>query len=221
MFDIGKSGYLPDVSKNFGYFKNLAVNCFQRKDYNGAISALKSLNGCLGEDYLVTINTKLYNELIDAKAVYQCNHCTMQQEKVVNKNEENEYIKEITVPTEIVINKVKTFDLIIPLVQSILSGGSTTKEAWYCPSCQGLNDLSETHKIVPEREQPFYLKVVPECPVKLIGLTDRMNYEPKITQYFWGFMEEINWQEYLYRVEWKSQNDGADMEAYKDKGDGS
>jgi hypothetical protein len=55
---MGKSGWLPDVSSNFFFYRTLAINSLQKRDYNSAAAALYDLNGCLGEDYLITINTE-------------------------------------------------------------------------------------------------------------------------------------------------------------------
>ena len=38
-----RSGYLPNIAQNFGYYKNLAINSLQRKEFDGARSALMNL----------------------------------------------------------------------------------------------------------------------------------------------------------------------------------
>jgi hypothetical protein len=40
---MGKSGWLPDVSSNFFFYRTLAINCLQKRDYNGAAAALYDL----------------------------------------------------------------------------------------------------------------------------------------------------------------------------------
>ena len=39
-----------------------------------------------------------------------------------------------------------------------------------CPECKNYNKIIETEIIVPQREQPFYLGIVPEAPRKISGL---------------------------------------------------
>jgi hypothetical protein len=212
----GRVGFLPDISHNFGYFKNLAVNSLQRKDFAGARASLFNLNGCLGDEYLVTINTQLYEQALKDQSTYQCNHCTTTQEKIVNEGDENEHTKEIQVPTEIPTREVKVFPVSLNNVQQFLAQ-SKTKLIWTCPKCDQDNNMKDTQKILAEREKPYFLKVVPDSPYRVMGL-DRQ-FPDKLEKWFWNFFEEINWQEVLYRKEYVSQHDGDDMEAYKDKGD--
>ncbi len=211
----GRVGFLPDISHNFGYFKNLAVNYLQRKDFAGARASLFNLNGCLGDEYLVAINTQLYEQALKDQSTYQCNHCTTTQTKIVNEGDDNEHTKEIEVPTEIPIREVKVFPLTLSYVQQVLSE-SQTKLIWTCPKCDQDNNMKDTRKILAEREKPYFLKVVPDSPYRVFGL-DRQ-FPDKLEKWFWNFFEEINWQEVLYRKEYVSQHDGEDMEAYKDKG---
>ena len=208
---MGKSGWLPDVSSNFFFYRTLAVNCLQKRDYNGAAAALYDLNGCLGEDYLITINTESYKQAMSAQEVYICNHCTMDETKIVNKGEENQHEKTIQVPREVPTKQIKILKVISPFIDSILSG-SDTEMVWYCPECKEENKIRETRKIVPERERPFYLKVVPECPVRGEGISNRMGWDETFNNWFHGLLEEINWQEVLYRKEYVAQHEGQDMD---------
>ncbi|WP_179370827.1 hypothetical protein [Nitrosopumilus ureiphilus] len=98
-----------------------------RKDYSGARSALYSLNGCLGDEYLVTISSNKYKQSLKDQSTYQCNHCRMSVSKTFNEGEENTYTKEIQVPTEILISKVHIFEINLPLVLAIFSESKTTK----------------------------------------------------------------------------------------------
>ncbi len=216
---MGKSGYLPNVSANFGFFKSLAVNNLQRKDWNGAAAALNSLNGCLGEDYLVTISTKEYDKKMKEDDVYCCNHCTMTIDKISNEGQEDETTKQIEVPTEIPVNEIRVYDLINQIIVGILSGSQTTK-FWQCNKCGKENEMSKTRKIVAERVNPFFARVVPNCPIRESGLANRDTFEREFLKWAYSFLEEINYAEFLYRTEWKSQNDGDDMpDTFKDKGD--
>jgi hypothetical protein len=208
---MGKSGWLPDVSSNFFFYRTLAINSLQKRDYNSAAAALYDLNGCLGEDYLITINTETYNQAMANQEVYICNHCTMDQNKTINKGEENEYVKVVQVPRELPTNTVKILSVISPFIESVLTG-SDTELVWYCPVCKEENKVRETRKIVPLRERPFFLKVVPECPVRGDGISNRMGFDELFNNWFQNLLEEINWQEVLYRKEYVAQHEGEDMD---------
>ena len=210
MVEITKVGFLPDISYNFGFYRTLAVNNLQRKDWRGASAGLYSLNGCLGNDYLVTISSKQYQQAIDTHDCFQCNYCTMQVDKIINKGQEDEYVKQLTVPTEVKISDVKFRDVYLSLIGSIVVQSNKMK-VWTCPNCNNENKLSHTKKIITERESPFYTKTIYECPKISSSISTRMNFEVNFERWFWTFLEEINWQEVLYRKEYISQN-GHDME---------
>jgi len=63
-FEITKAGFLPNISENFGYFRQLAINQMEKKQFVSASSSLYNLNACLGEDYLVTISTIKHNQAV-------------------------------------------------------------------------------------------------------------------------------------------------------------
>jgi hypothetical protein len=88
----------------------------------------------------------------------------------------------------------------------------TTELVWYCPICKEENKVRETRKIVPLRERPFFLKVVPECPVRGDGISNRMGFDELFNNWFQNLLEEINWQEVLYRKEYVAQHEGEDMD---------
>jgi len=210
-----RSGYLPNIAQNFGYYKNLAINSLQRKEYDGARSALMNLNTSLGNDYLVNISTEQYEDAIKTQLMYQCSNCFQTEKKIVNEGEDDEYTKEIQVPSEIPDEQVKVFDMILPLIASVVHNAKT-KRVWFCPKCNHENNMSSTVKFLSERQKPYYLKVVPDSPVSRRGL-DRQ-FPHKFGQWFYNFLEEITAQEVLYRKEYVSQH-GEDMPTFKDQGD--
>lgn len=214
----GKSGYLPDISGEFKYFKTYALNELRQRNYNGVYSGLMNLNRCLGDEYKVTISTSLYEKQSSLSAVYLCNFCTKEEKKIINKGEEDEHTELVEVPTRIPIDKVTIENEILSLIDSIFERNETRK-VWVCPECEKTNLVSETDKIVPERTKPYSLVVVPDCPMKLNGLANRKTFDREFERWANLFLEEITSQEVLYRTEWKAQNEGDEMIAYKDKGD--
>ena len=213
---MGKSGYLPDISYNFGFFRTLGVNCLHGKDYTGATAALYTLNSCLGNEYMITVNTKQYNEAMKNLDAFICNNCTMIVDKIVNKGEEDEHVKQLEIQREVSLSEVVIFDVALLEIDQILCNSKTIK-AWTCPYCNKINELSQTKKIQNERVQPFFLKVVAEPPVPNTYMRTRLGFPQKMEAWFYNFLEEITWQEYLYRTEYQNQH-GVDMEFdYKEK----
>lgn len=218
-FEITKAGFLPNISENFGYFRQLAINQMEKQQHVSAASSLYNLNSCLGEEYLVTISTAKYNQSVKDESSYRCNHCTMPFKKIINKGEENESTKEIQIPSEILVSEVRVFELIIPLVESILKGNNMTK-VWICPKCNKENYMDNTIQIIPQNVNPYFRKIIWDSPRRLSGIGNRFGFNEKFQVWFDTFLQEINWQEVLYRKEYKNQH-GFDMEEsdFKDKGD--
>ncbi len=217
---MGKSGYLPDISSSFGFWRTFAVNKISQKDYNGASAGLYNLNGCLTEEYVVTISTREYEKAVKEQSYFQCDHCTMMIEEKTNKGEDDEIREKVKIPTEIPYNEVKIFELVSPLIEGIITGNKTIK-IWVCPKCKKENVMNgEWNIITPTKEKPYYLKIVPECPVKLSGISTRLGWDNKFSKWFYNFLEEIQVSMKNYRVEYIAQN-GHDMEdsGFKDKGD--
>ena len=218
---MGKSGYLPDISSSFGFWRTYAVNKIEKKDYNGASAGLYNLNGCLTDEYVVTISTRGYEKAVQEQSYFQCDHCTMEIEEISNKGEDDEVREKITIPSEIPYNEVEILEMISPLVEGIITGNKTIK-IWVCPKCKKDNVMGDAWNIItPTKEKPYYLKIVPECPIKLSGLSTRLGWDSKFSKWFYNFLEEIQVSMKNYRVEYISQT-GHDMEdtGFKDKGDG-
>ena len=194
---MGKAGYLPDISSRFAFWTEYAINCLQRRDWNGAASGLYNINSLLDEDYVVSISTKDYEQAVEDHTTYQCNHC-----------------KEDTL-----YSQVKIFDLVAPMLEATISGNKTNK-VWICSKCGTDNRLDKTDVIQEETVQPFYRKVVPACPVNSSGLSTRLGWNNKFANWFFMFLQELQHSLALYRIEYISQS-GHDMEdvGYLDKGD--
>ena len=210
-----RSGYLPNIAQNFGYYKNLAINSLQRKEFDGARSALMNLNTSLGNDYLVNISTEQYEDAVKTQLMFQCSGCFQTEKKIMNEGEDDEYTKEFQVPSEIPDEQVKVFDMILPLIASVVHNAKT-KRVWFCPKCNHENNMASTVKFMSERQRPYFFKVVPDSPISRRGL-DRQ-FPHKFGQWFYNFLEEITAQEVLYRKEYVSQH-GEDMPTFKDTGD--
>jgi len=214
-----KVGYLPDISKNFGYFRNMAINYLNQKNWDGARSGLYNLNECLGTEYMVSISNRDYTEMVKETSTYQCNFCTMMIEKTYKKGTEDEYTKEIEVPTEIPTHQVKVFKRRLSDIRRFLTK-KDTEECWKCPRCGEINTMRTTKRIIATKAKPYFLKVIPMPPIHGPGLD--LDFQKNFKAWFWNAMEEVTYQEYLYRIEWSAQNNGEPMQSsWQDEGDRS
>ena len=147
--------------------------------------------------------------------MYQCSNCFQTEKKIINEGEDDEQVKEIQVPSEIPDNQVKVFDMILPLIASVVQNNKTER-VWFCPKCDYKNHMATTVKLLSERQKPYYLKVVPDSPVSRRGLDREFPF--RFGQWFYNFLEEITAQEVLYRKEYVAQH-GEEMPTFQDKGD--
>ena len=184
---MGKSGYLPDISSAFSFWRAYAVNSLDQKNYNGATSGLYNINSLLTEDYIVSIDTTQYKNQTDESVFYQCKFC----EK------------------EIQISDIEVCEILLSLTDSILSGQKTTKQ-WKCPECNKWMSKSTTNIIKNRLEAPYFRRVVPEVLTHGIGLQRRISFPQQFDKWFYNFLEELQHALALYRIEYVAQN-GEDM----------
>ncbi len=159
----------------------------QKKDWKGAIGGLNNINSALDEDYIVSINSQEYYKQIADTTLYKCTSCKQ----------------------DTTYSKVKIFDLICPIFEGIITGEKSNK-VWICPHCKNDCKLKDTRITVEETVQPFFRKVVPSPPQQKIGLQNRFNFEHEFNSWFYNFIEELQHQLALYRIEYIQQT-GHDM----------
>lgn len=222
MFEIGKSGYLPDISSSFAFWRTFVVNSLEKKNWDGAKAGLNSLNACLTDEYVITISTKEHDQALREQSYFQCGYCTMMLEEIVNKGEDDENKIQYEVPTEIPIHEVKIFDMILSPIEIVIRRSNTVK-IWICPSCYNENKMNngEWNTVTSRKEKPFYLKIVPDPPIKLGGIANRLGWDKTFSDWAYNFLEEIQVSMKFYRIEYIHQN-GMDMiedSSFKDKGD--
>ena len=117
---MGKSGFLPDVSSQFAFWREYAVNALREHNHESAQAGLYNLNQCLTDEYLVRISNEEYSELISDRIVFQCGHCTMENKEIINKGEENEKNKVTIVPTEIHYLKMEIYERQLSITEKLL-----------------------------------------------------------------------------------------------------
>lgn len=192
---MAKSGYLPDISGTFNFYRTYAVRALERKDYSGAIASLYNINSLLTEDYVIEIDSARYQQVIKENIEYRCNHC----EKDTS------------------VDKIVLEDRTMYGIDQLIFGNK--RRMWVCPKCEKDVGFDNTIIIREKTEKPFYRKVVPDPPDRGIGIQRRYSFPQAFIKWFFNFLEELEHSLANYRIEYVAQN-GHDMgePAYKDKG---
>jgi len=145
----------------------------------------------------------------------------MALEEIINKGEDDENKIQYEVPTEIPQNEVMVFDERQSPFHSIIRKSNSVK-SWICPSCKKSNYMEngQWNTVTPRKEKPYYLKIVPDPPINITGITGRLGWDKRFSDWAYNYLEEIQVSMKFYRIEYIVQN-GADMEdsSFKDKGD--
>ena len=147
------------------------------------------MNALLPDDYRVEVNTDRYNELSQDKLMVVCSNCD----------------------TEIVSNKIKPFEIIVTSIQSAVLG-IRMKKVWVCFNCKHENDLVRTKKIKDHHKNPYYYKLIPDCPIQKDGLGSRTGFHNKMAKWFFTSLEEIDHQLGLYRKEYEPESERDDID---------
>ena len=193
---LGKSGYLPDISSAFSFWRSYSVNCLDHENYNGASSGLHNINSLLTEDYIVSVDTTQYNKQTEESIFYQCVFCNKESPQSI----------------------IEVCEILLSSTSSIISGKKTSRQ-WRCPECNKWVLQNRTNIVKDKLESPFYRRVVPECPVQSMGLGSRLTFSSKFEKWFYNFLEELQHALALYRIEYISLN-GEDMTEVNLKGKG-
>lgn len=219
MVQLGKAGYLPDISSTFNFFRAYAVNALAREDYTEAAAGLYSINSSLDEKYIININDAEFKREIAESTFYNCNFCTMEVEKIVNKGEEDERTKTETIPTRISSSKIEVYDWLPPGILSTMTSHKKIP-VWKCPECNEMNPLVGTNIIHIKNTNPFFRSVIANPPRQGAGIITRLTFKLDFKKWFFDFLEQLNHTMMNYRVDFAAQH-GADMveSIYKDKGD--
>jgi hypothetical protein len=67
-------------------------------------------------------------------------------------------------------------------------------------------------------QKPYYLKVVPDGPVRNLGVSNRLGFHEKFSTWFYNYLEELESQLGLYRIEYAAQLDEDEEPDFKDEG---
>lgn len=216
-----KSGWLPDVSSVFAYWRTKYIEAMNSKSWDEASLSLHNMNGALDTDYRLPISDEEWNKQNDGYVVWKCNECTTTQKKVMNEGEDNEYIKEIQVPTTSRREDIKVFEERSSQVVQILSGEKTRK-MWTCPKCGNVDSVKHVKSEMIRYQTPHFRGCIYSEPQRpLTGLERRRGEYPQyMRKWARNYSMELEHRLAVYRLEYIKQN-GHDMEdsGYQDKGD--
>lgn len=173
---------LPDINTAFVKYRTHGLICIDMKNYAGASASLNGINALLPNDYKIEINSAKYNEALKTKISIICNFCNSE----INKND------------------IKIVNLLNPILIQTLTSNEYQK-AWFCPQCKKENYLNKTKMVKYTALKPFYLKVIPEPPRKKDGLQTKNTFHHNYVKWFYNFLEELEYQLGLYRIEYISQ----------------
>lgn len=175
---------LPDINAAWVKERTYFFTCRDMHNWSGMILAIYAMNALLPDEYRITVNTRKYKDLSDAKIGYVCNHC-----------------KE-----EIPENMIKIRKAIAPLIISYVSQAQTVI-FWSCPKCNKENLISQTRQIKETLEKPYYLKVISEAPERKRGIQDRRSYQTEVLQWSGIFFQELEHQLGMYRADYVNELD--------------
>lgn len=186
------------------------------RNYNAAASSLDNINSVLPEQYMVTIDDRLYEESKIGGIYYTCTGCT----ETVQEIGADEKPREIKRPREIPLKDLKPFTIKNTSFEKYVTGKDEI-EHWQCPHCNKIHKTHETDVVTPRVREPFYYKVVPSCPVKKAGLITRFGYDQRFESWYYNYLRELEHQIGRYRAEYENQRDSDvddEDEGYRDEG---
>ena len=179
---------LPDLNNYWIKYHDHGIHCLYNKDYAGCVASIYNMNALLPDDYRVEVNTRSYNELSHDKFIVVCSNCN----------------------AEILRNEIKVIEVLLNPIENIILE-ERTKQIWVCSKCNKENEFARTKMIKDQHKNPFYYKIIPDCPIRKDGLTGRTGFHNKMTKWFFTSLEEIDHQLGLYRKEYEPEGERDDI----------
>ena len=178
---------LPDINNIWIRWRNYGLQCIDQRNYIGVAGAVNEMNALFTDDYRIEISTTKFEQLREKSIKIECPKCLEQFSN----------------------SEIRKFDFLLPFIEGILAKQKTVK-AWHCPKCEETPFLSESKIITIEHQNPFYLKVLPDHPVRH-SIADRMGWHERWQVWFFNAMEELEHQLGKYRAEYQAQEETGEM----------
>lgn len=161
--------YLPDINTKYITYARVVLSSLASKKWASCFGALNSENALLPKEFQVEISTAKYNDKTKQNTVAVCNKCEQ----------------------EIKFETIKILHILSPMLIGVMND-SKTEKIWNCPNCKSENKLKSTKLIKSKLAEPFFLRVVPNPPIRKDGLLDRNTYDRKAEQWVWNFQNELD-----------------------------
>lgn len=183
---------LPDINAAIVRYRSKALDALDDDQREIAAICFSAINALLPEDYRIEINTKKYDELVQAKYTITCSKCDKEHPQ----------------------GNIKPYDLLLTNIEKLITDQRTIS-VWECPNCNATNDFLHSKKNTTEFQRPFYTKTAPDPPQK-IGLHNRLGYVLRFKKWFEIFVNELEHQIGLYRADYQAQQDEAGQPGFDD-----
>lgn len=191
---------LIDINTAAITHRNGTLSGISERNYSKVLRHLYCYNAALPVEYQVHIDNDEYNEKAKAVKVAQCGFCTSLQTVKVRGVE-----KEQDLPTETEYSKIKFLTVELPAEERFFRGMGT-EQIWICPKCNKDNRRADTVFIRSIIKQPYYLRCVPEPPMKNIGIAGRTTFDAKFEAWASTFLEELEQAAAKFRQEYKPKD---------------
>ncbi len=215
-----KSGYLPDISGNFTRWRQYYLDGLGDETWPRVALGLHNMNGALDEEYRLPVSDKGWIEKEPGYIVWDCPNCTELKKITVNKGKENEYKKEVEIPTRSKRSDITIFEEKCDDVVSLLSG-MTKRKMWVCPVCKNTAPVFSVKATLLKYPEPHYRECIysePERP--LTGLKRRRgSYPEQMRIWAKNYSHELEHKLALYRLEYIKQHETEMEFGWQDKGD--
>ena len=166
---------LIDVNTSAIKRRNEVSAGLDSRNYDKVFGALYSLNALLPDypledgrqKYRITISDYLYKLFTQHKISITCMGCKKESD----------------------FKNIKVFELIPEMLEGLISQSKKDK-VWLCPKCKKCNKLSESEMSETIPKEPYFIRVVPKPPKRSDGIDDRGDYDRKMIQWAWTFVQE-------------------------------
>lgn len=220
MINLPRSGYLPDVSGVFGSWRDSYKKAMASGDWDLASLSLHNMNGALDVEYRLPISTEIWIRNKEGYVVWKCKFCTTTETKVINQDQDDEYTKEIEVPTITKAEDVKTFEERCDFETQVLLH-QISRRVWSCSKCKGVQPCLTVETKMFTHQRPHYRGCIYDEPIKPRNqmMQRRGSYPANMREWCVNYSKELEHQLAIYRLEYIKINgeDMADSE-YKDDG---
>lgn len=179
---------LPDINAAIVRYRNNFLHAFDNGEPDTVIVSLSAINSLLPEEYKVEINTAKYNQLVAENKIIVCPSCETKSE----------------------YQTIKFLDVLLAPISSMITNKKYEK-IWICPSCKNEVIFSAKQIRIVKFQQPYYLGVIPDPPVRQNGISDRSTFNVLFRKWFALALDELESKIGKYRADYIAQLEADDI----------